>query len=153
MDSAISAEQAVGDDSAIRPFQVGFPQSDLTELRSRVDATRWPERETVTDDSQGVPLALMQELARYWASASDAFHLVIPSLPGHGFSAKPTKTGWDPVRIARGWAVLMERLRYSEFVAQGGDWGRRSPRPWRYRRPRGCLGFTPTCPVRPQPIW
>ena len=192
MTSTVTAEQD-GDNSAIRPFQVGFPHSDLTELRRRVDATRWPERETVTDNSQGVPLALMQELARYWAtdydwskceaklnarpnfiteidgldihfihvrsqhedalplivthgwpgsiieqlkiiepltnptahgaSASDAFHLVIPSLPGHGFSAKPTTTGWDPVHIARAWVVLMRRLGYHEFVAQGGDWG------------------------------
>ena len=171
----------------------GFPEAELTELRRRVNATRWPERETVTDDSQGVPLATMQELARYWgtdydwgkceaklnalphfmteidgldihfihvrsqhedalplivthgwpgsiieqlkiiepltnptahgASAADAFHLVIPSLPGHGFSAKPTATGWDPVRIARAWVVLMKRLGYTRFVAQGGDWG------------------------------
>jgi pimeloyl-ACP methyl ester carboxylesterase len=193
MASTISTEQADRDKTAIRPFQVGFPQSDLTELRRRVGAARWPERETVTDDSQGVPLALMQELARYWAtdydwskceaklnakpnfiteidgldihfihvrsqhedalplivthgwpgsiieqlkiiepltnptahgaSASDAFHVVIPSLPGYGFSAKPTTTGWDPIRIAHAWVVLMKRLGYSEFVAQGGDWG------------------------------
>jgi pimeloyl-ACP methyl ester carboxylesterase len=182
-----------GDDSTVRAFRVGFPEAELTELRRRVDATRWPERETVTDDSQGVPLVLMQELARYWASAydwskceaklnaqpqfiteidgldihfihvrsqredalpvivthgwpgsileqlkiiepltnpqahgaseEDAFHLVIPSLPGHGFSAKPTTTGWDPGRIARAWVELMKRLGYSRFVAQGGDWG------------------------------
>jgi len=181
------------EDTAIRPFEVGFPDSDLAELRRRITATRWPERETVGDDSQGVPLETIQELARYWrtdydwgkcetklnalpnfiteidgldihfihvrsqheqalplivthgwpgsiieqlkiigpltnptaygASASDAFHLVIPSLPGHGFSAKPTGTGWDPVRIARAWVVLMKRLGYTEFVAQGGDWG------------------------------
>jgi hypothetical protein len=162
-------------------------------LRRRVNATRWPEHETVTDDSQGVPLATMQELARYWgtdydwrtceaklnalpnfiteidglgiyfihvgsqheealplivshgwpgsiieqlkiiepltnptahgASAADAFHLVIPSLPGYGFSGKPTTTGWDPARIARAWVVLMKRLGYTQFVAQGGDWG------------------------------
>ena len=180
-------------DNTIRPFQVGFPESELTELRKRVNATRWPERETVTDDSQGVRLAMMQELARYWAAgygwgkceaklnalpqfmteidgldihfihvrsqhenalplivthgwpgspieqlkiiepltnptaygatAADAFHLVIPSLPGHGFSAKPTTTGWDPARIARAWVVLMKRLGYTQFVAQGGDWG------------------------------
>ena len=177
----------------IRPFQVGFPEAELTELRRRVNATRWPERETVTDDSQGVRLAMMQELAGYWgtdydwrkcekklndlpnflteidgldihfihvrsqhqdalplivthgwpgsvieqlkiiepltnptahgASADDAFHLVIPSLPGHGFSAKPATTGWDPTRIARAWVVLMKRLGYTRFVAQGGDWG------------------------------
>jgi pimeloyl-ACP methyl ester carboxylesterase len=181
------------EDTAVRPFRVSFPDEDLVELRRRIDATRWPERETVDDDSQGVPLATMQELARYWAndydwrkvearlnalpqftteldgldihfihvrsqhagalplivthgwpgsiieqlkiigpltnptdhggSEADAFHVVIPSLPGHGFSAKPTATGWDPVRIARAWAVLMNRLGYTEFVAQGGDWG------------------------------
>jgi pimeloyl-ACP methyl ester carboxylesterase len=181
------------EDTAIRPFQVSFPETELTELRRRVAATRWPERETVTDDSQGAPLAMMQDLARYWAAdydwgpcqarlndlpnfiteidgldihflhvrsrhedalplivthgwpgsvieqlkiidpltnptahggtAADAFHLVIPSLPGHGFSAKPTATGWDPQRIARAWVVLMKRLGYTRFVAQGGDWG------------------------------
>jgi pimeloyl-ACP methyl ester carboxylesterase len=177
----------------VRPFKIGFPESDLADLRRRINATRWPEVETVADDSQGVRLALMQELARYWgtdygwsqceaklnalpnfiteidgldihfihvrsqhqdalplivthgwpgsiieqlkiigpltnpaahgASAADAFHLVIPSLPGHGFSAKPVATGWDPTRIARAWVVLMKRLGYTRFVAQGGDWG------------------------------
>src|SRR6202046_3079268 len=181
------------DDVTIRYFQVDVPEDELTELRRRVSATRRPQRETVADDSQGVRLALMQELARYWAtdydwrtceaklnalpnflteidgldihfihvrsqhedalplivthgwpgsiieqlkiidpltnptahgaSAADAFHLVIPSLPGHGFSAKPTATGWDPTRIARAWVVLMKRLGYTRFVAQGGDWG------------------------------
>jgi len=181
------------EDTAIRPFRVSFPEAELTELRRRVAATRWPERETVADDSQGVPLAMMQDLARYWAadydwrpcqarlndlpnfiteidgldihfihvrsphedalplivthgwpgspieqlkiigpltdptahgaSAADAFDLVIPSLPGHGFSAKPTATGWDPQHIARAWVVLMKRLGYTRFVAQGGDWG------------------------------
>jgi pimeloyl-ACP methyl ester carboxylesterase len=177
----------------IQPFRAGFPEADLTDLRRRVNATRWPDRETVSDDSQGVRLAMMQDLAAYWgtgydwhkceaklndlpnftteidglgihfihvrsphqdalplivthgwpgsileqlkiiepltnptahgASAADAFHLVIPSLPGHGFSAKPTTTGWDPVRTARAWTVLMKRLGYTRFVAQGGDWG------------------------------
>jgi pimeloyl-ACP methyl ester carboxylesterase len=177
----------------IRPFHVEFPEAELTELRRRIAATRWPERETVSDDSQGVRLALMQDLARYWgtdydwakceaklnalpnftteidgleihfihvrsrhqdalplivthgwpgsvieqlkiidpltdptvhgASAADAFDVVIPSLPGHGFSAKPATTGWDPARIARAWAELMKRLGYTRFVAQGGDWG------------------------------
>jgi pimeloyl-ACP methyl ester carboxylesterase len=186
-------ERTAGDNTAVRPFQVDFPEGELAELRRRINATRWPERETVTDDSQGVALATMQELARYWgtdydwrkceaklnglphlmteidgldihfihvrsqhedalplivthgwpgsiieqlkiidpltnptahgASASDAFHLVIPSLPGHGFSAKPTATGWDPPRIARAWVTLMKRLGYTQFVAQGGDWG------------------------------
>jgi pimeloyl-ACP methyl ester carboxylesterase len=180
-------------ETEIRRFQVGFSDAELADLRRRVNATRWPETETVTDDSQGVRLALMQELARYWgsgydwracerklnalptfvteidgldihfihvrsqhedalpmivthgwpgsiieqlkiiepltnptahgASAADAFHVVIPSLPGHGFSAKPTSTGWGPVRIARAWVVLMKRLGYTRFVAQGGDWG------------------------------
>ena len=179
--------------AAIRPFQVSFSEAELTDMRARIRATRWPERETVSDDSQGVPLSMMQELAEYWAihydwaqcesklnalpnfiteidgldihfihvrsrhekalplivthgwpgsiieqvkiidpltnptahgaSASDAFHLVIPSLPGHGFSAKPTTTGWDPRRIARAWVELMKRLGYTRFVAQGGDWG------------------------------
>jgi pimeloyl-ACP methyl ester carboxylesterase len=180
-------------DSSIRQFQVGFPEAELADLRRRVNATRWPERETVTDDSQGVRLGLMQELARYWgtdydwhkcearlndlpqfiteidgldihfihvrsrhedalplivthgwpgsiieqlkiigpltdptahgASAADAFHLVIPSLPGYGFSAKPAAPGWDPPRTARAWVDLMKRLGYTRFVAQGGDWG------------------------------
>jgi pimeloyl-ACP methyl ester carboxylesterase len=178
---------------AVRPFHVDFPEAELTELRRRIEATRWPERETVTDDSQGVPLTTMQELARYWAtdydwarcqeklnalphfvteidgldihfihvrsqhedalplivthgwpgsiieqlkiiepltnptangaSSEDAFHLVIPSLPGHGFSGKTTTPGWNPARIARAWVVLMKRLGYTRFVAQGGDWG------------------------------
>jgi pimeloyl-ACP methyl ester carboxylesterase len=193
MSAIEAAEQTGGDNTTIRPFRVGFLEAELSELRRRVNATRWPERETVSDDSQGVPLAMLQELLRYWgtdydwrtceatlnalpqyiseidgldihflhvrsqhedalplivthgwpgsiieqlkiiepltnptahgASASDAFHLIIPSLPGHGFSAKPTTTGWDPVRIARAWVVLMKRLGYTRFVAQGGDWG------------------------------
>ena len=172
---------------------MSFPEAELAELRRRIIATRWPERETVTDDSQGVPLATIQELARYWgtdydwskcqerlnslpqfvteidgldihfihvrskhedalpliithgwpgsiieqlkiidrltdptahgASASDAFDVVIPSLPGYGFSGKPTSTGWGPPHIARAWVELMKRLGYTRFVAQGGDWG------------------------------
>jgi pimeloyl-ACP methyl ester carboxylesterase len=188
-----STDVAAGEKTAVRHFQVGFPEEDVAELRRRIGATRWPERETVADDSQGVPLALMQDLARYWATdydwarcearlkalphfiteidgldihfihvrskhedalpivvthgwpgsfieqlkiiepltdptahgagSDDAFHVVIPSLPGHGFSAKPSATGWDPVHIARAWVVLMKRLGYDRFVAQGGDWG------------------------------
>jgi pimeloyl-ACP methyl ester carboxylesterase len=188
---AYPASATEGD--AIRPFHISFPQEALVDLRRRIAATRWPERETVTDQSQGVQLATIQKLARYWATehdwrkieaklnalpqfvteidgldihfihvrskhenalplivthgwpgsvieqlkivdpltnptahgatASDAFHLVIPSMPGHGFSGKPTATGWDPVRIARAWTVLMKRLGYTRFVAQGGDWG------------------------------
>src|SRR3954466_14160522 len=180
-------------DTTIRSFTVEVPQGDLDDLRERIAATRFPEKETVGDDSQGVPLSVMQDLARYWATdydwrkceaklkalpnfvttidgvdihfihvrskeahalpmiithgwpgsiieqlkvidpltnptanggkAEDAFDIVIPSLPGYGFSGKPTATGWDPVRIARAWIVLMKRLGYTKFVAQGGDWG------------------------------
>src|SRR5256714_3563266 len=179
--------------SEVRPFRFNVPEAELTELRRRINATRWPERETVADASQGVQLATTQALARYWGtdydfrrlaaklnalpqflteidgldihflhvrskhehalpmivthgwpgsvveqlkiidpltnptahggSASDAFDLVIPSIPGYGFSGKPTATGWDPERIARAWVELMRRLGYTEFVAQGGDWG------------------------------
>ncbi len=181
------------DKTTLRPFQVNVPEAELTELRRRINSTRWPDRETVTDESQGVPLATIQELARYWAtdydwrkieaklnalpqfiteidgldihfihvrskhenalplivthgwpgsvieqlkiidpltnptahggSASDAFHLVIPSLPGFGFSARPTTAGWGAERTARAWVVLMQRLGYTQFVAQGGDLG------------------------------
>src|SRR6478609_9574051 len=196
---------------AIRPFRVKVPDEVLTDLRRRILATRWPERETVTDQSQGVPLATMQKLAHYWATdydwrkiearlnalpqfiteidgldihfihvhskhdnalplivthgwpgsiteqlkiigpltdptahgggASDAFHLVIPSLPGYGFSGKPTTTGWDPARIARAWAVLMERLGYAQFVAQGGDWGGMVTDVMGTQAPTGLLGI------------
>jgi pimeloyl-ACP methyl ester carboxylesterase len=185
--------QATAEDASVRQFRIDVPEEDLVELRRRIVATRWPEKETVADDSQGVPLATIQELARYWgtdydwrkcearlnalpnfvteidgleihfihvrskhedalplvvthgwpgsiieqlkiidpltnptphgASASDAFHLVVPSLPGYGFSGKPTATGWDPARVARAWVVLVKRLGYTRFVAQGGDWG------------------------------
>ena len=202
----------------MREFEIGFDESEIAELRRRIGATRWPERETVDDDSQGVPLATMQELARYWStdydwsrcearlnalpnfvteidgldihfihvrsrhedalplivthgwpgsiveqlkliepaahggSEADAFHVVIPSLPGHGFSAKPTSTGWDPVRIARAWVVLMNRLGYAEFVAQGGDWGAAVTQSHgQCRRLRGCSASTPTCPGQPRP--
>jgi pimeloyl-ACP methyl ester carboxylesterase len=185
------AKAAEGD--AIRPFRVDIPEADLVDLRRRIAATRWPERETVADDTQGVQLATIQKLAQYWATEhdwrkveaklnaypqfmteidgldihfihvrskhenalplivthgwpgsiieqlkiidpltdptahggrpEDAFHVVIPSMPGYGFSGKPTTTGWDPVRIARAWIVLMKRLGYTGYVAQGGDWG------------------------------
>src|SRR6201996_4010925 len=183
----------MSNETEVRPFRVDMPEEGVADLGRRITATRWPERETVTDDSQGVPLAMMQELARYWAtaydwrkceaklndlphftteidglgihfihvrsqhedalpmivthgwpgsvieqlkiiepltnptangaSARDAFHLVIPSMPGYGFSGKPATTGWDPTHIARAWVVLMKRLGYKKFVAQGGDWG------------------------------
>jgi pimeloyl-ACP methyl ester carboxylesterase len=181
------------DTTAIRPFRVEASEADLQDLRRRISATRWPDRETVPDHTQGVQLATTQALARYWAteydwrkcearlnalpqfiteidgldihfihvrskhakalplivthgwpgsvveqlkivdpltnptahggSASDAFDVVIPSMPGYGFSGKPTETGWGPARIARAWAVLMKRLGYERYAAQGGDWG------------------------------
>src|SRR3954452_9991709 len=179
--------------AGIRPFSLDFPEDALLDLRRRINATRWPGRETVDDDSQGVRLATMQNLAAYWGkeydwrkceaklkglphfvteidgldihfihvrskhenalplivthgwpgsvieqlkivepltdptahggTEADAFHLVIPSIPGYGFSGKPATTGWDAVHIARAWAMLMERLGYTRYVAQGGDWG------------------------------
>src|SRR3954447_156663 len=178
---------------AIRPFTVEIPQADLEDLRARIAATRWPEKEGVEDASQGVQLATIQALARYWAqeydwrkcearlnavpqfmteidgldihfvharskhedalplivcrgwpgsvieqmkivdlltdpaahggSPSEAFHVVIPNMPGYGFSGKPTTTGWDAARIGRAWVELMKRLGYTQFVAAGGDWG------------------------------
>jgi pimeloyl-ACP methyl ester carboxylesterase len=186
--------QRLGTDGiVIRPFHVKIPEADLAEMRRRIKATRWPEKETVADASQGVQLATAQALAKYWANEynwrkvearlnalpnfitnidgldihfihvrskhqnalplivthgwpgsiieqmkiidpltnptahgvdpSDAFDLVIPSMPGYGFSGKPTAAGWDPARIARAWGVLMSRLGYAKYVAQGGDWG------------------------------
>jgi len=185
--------ETVAENTLIRSFQVDIPEAELSELRRRIHATKWPERETVSDASQGVQLATMEALAHYWAtdydwrkieaklnalpqflteidgldihfihvrskhedalplivthgwpgsiveqmkiidpltnptahggSASDAFHLVIPSMPGYGFSGRPTTTGWDVAHIARAWVVLMKRLGYTKFVAQGGDWG------------------------------
>ena len=188
-----AAKFVVADTTAIRPFRVEVPEVELAELRRRLKATIWPEKETVSDGSQGVQLALMQALAKYWSTnydwrkveaklnsypnflteidgldihfmhirskhenalplivshgwpgspieqlkiidplvnpkayggnASDAFHVVIPSMPGYGFSGKPTAPGWDPARMARAWTELMKRLGYSRFAAQGGDWG------------------------------
>jgi pimeloyl-ACP methyl ester carboxylesterase len=189
---AVTVERSA-DNSAIRPFTIEIPEADLEDLRARLAATRWPEKETVEDASQGVQLATMQALARYWGdeydwrkcearlnaypqfiteidgldihfvhvrskhenalplvvchgwpgsfieqmkivdlltdptahggSASDAFDVVIPNMPGYGFSGKPTETGWGPERIGRAWVELMRRLGYERFVASGGDWG------------------------------
>ncbi|HWR17283.1 MAG TPA: epoxide hydrolase [Terriglobales bacterium] len=191
--SAKTQSSKSADNAAIRPFRMNVPETDLTELRRRVQATRWPDKETVRDETQGVQLATMQKLARYWATeydwrkcearlneypqfiteidgldihfihqrskhenalplivthgwpgsvveqlkiiepltdptahggkASDAFHVVIPSMPGYGYSGKPAAPGWGPDRIARAWVLLMKRLGYMQFVAQGGDWG------------------------------
>jgi pimeloyl-ACP methyl ester carboxylesterase len=185
--------ERASDNTALRPFHVNVPETELTELRRRINATKWPERETVADASQGVQLATIQALARYWGTeydwrkievkmnalpqfiteidgldihfihvrskhesalplivthgwpgsiteqmkiidpltdptahggtASDAFDVVIPSMPGYGFSGRPATTGWDPAHIARAWTELMKRLGYTKFVAQGGDWG------------------------------
>jgi pimeloyl-ACP methyl ester carboxylesterase len=195
----------------IRPFQIDVPEDELVDLRRRIEATRWPEKETVEDQSQGPRLATMQALARYWAteydwrkcearlkalphfiteidgldihfihvrskhddalplivlhgwpgsvieqlkiiepltnptahgaSAADAFHLVIPSMPGYGFSGKPTTTGWGPDHIARAWAELMSRLGYDRYVAQGGDWGGQIVDLMGAQAPPGLLGI------------
>jgi pimeloyl-ACP methyl ester carboxylesterase len=184
---------ARAEDKSIRPFRINIPEKSLVDLKRRIAATRFPDKETVDDRSQGVRLAKLQELIRYWGTyydwrrveaklnslpqfvtnidgvdihfihvrskepnalpiiithgwpgsiieqlkiidplanprahagnAEDAFDVVIPSIPGFGFSGKPTDTGWNPDRIARAWAELMKRLGYTRYVAQGGDWG------------------------------
>jgi pimeloyl-ACP methyl ester carboxylesterase len=206
------AARQTGSDPDIRPFRVSIPEADLVDLRRRIKATKWPEKETVTDESQGVQLATTQKLARYWGTdydwrkaeakvnavpnfiieidglpihfihvrskeknalpmiithgwpgsfieqmkviapltnpvahggkAEDAFDVVIPSLPGHGFSGKPTAPGWDPPRIARAWTTLMKRLGYTTFVAQGGDWGNAVSEQMALQAPPGLLGIS-----------
>ena len=205
------------DSTAIRPFRVDVPQSALDDLRGRIRATRWPDREIVDDASQGVQLAVLQDLAAHWsdhydwrgvearlnqlpqyvteidgvdihfihvrsaredalpmivthgwpgsvieqmkivgpltdpqsdgADAADAFHLVIPSLPGHGFSGKPTETGWDPIRIAKAWIELMRRLGYDRYVAQGGDWGNAVTEQMALLTPPGLVGIHTNMPA------
>jgi pimeloyl-ACP methyl ester carboxylesterase len=206
-----TAAQPQTDKTAIRPFQFNFTDAELADLRRRVNATKWPERELVNDASQGVQLATMQKLASYWGkdynwrkgeaklkavphfvteidgldihfihvrskhenalpmivthgwpgsiieqmkiiepltnptahggTADEAFHLVIPSLPGYGFSGKPTKPGWNPVSIAKAWATLMQRLGYTKYVAQGGDWGNAVSETMALQQPPGLLGI------------
>jgi pimeloyl-ACP methyl ester carboxylesterase len=208
-------------DTAIRPFRVNVPDEALADLRKRVLATRWPEKETVTDRSQGVQLAKLQELVRYWGTdydwrkaeaklnalpqfittidgldihfihvrsrqpnalpvivthgwpgsiteqlniigpltdptrhgghAQDAFDVVIPSMPGYGFSGKPTATGWNPDRIARAWAELMKRLGYTRYVAQGGDWGSPISSAMARQAPPGLLGIHINLPATVPP--
>jgi pimeloyl-ACP methyl ester carboxylesterase len=199
------------DDATIRPFTVNVAQEALDDLRNRLTAARWPEKETVADQSQGVPLATMKELVRYWSNdydlrrfesrlnafpqfmteidgldihfihvrsphenalpviithgwpgsvvemlnvisplsdptahggdPEDAFDVVVPSMPGYGYSAKPTATGWGPVHIAHAWIALMERLGYTRYVAQGGDWGAQITDTMGAEAPPGLLGI------------
>ena len=208
---ASGAQRGSEQADAIRPFHVNVPETELTELRRRVKATRWSERELVNDATQGVQLATMQKLAHYWTTdydwrkvearlkalpqfvttidgldihfihvrsknanalpvivthgwpgsiieqlkiigpltdptayggkAEDAFDVVIPSLPGYGFSGKPTKPGWNPVSIAQAWATLMQRLGYTKYVAQGGDWGNAVSEVMALQQPPGLLGI------------
>jgi pimeloyl-ACP methyl ester carboxylesterase len=213
------ARATMADREAIRPFDIDVSDEELSDLRRRVQATKWPDRET--DPTQGVRLATIQALAAYWATdydwrtfekrfaalphfiteidgvdihfihvrskhedalplivthgwpgstieqlkiigpltdptahgatPADAFHLVIPSLPGHGFSEKPTETGWDPIRIARAWVVLMQRLGYAKYVAQGGDWGNAVTEQLALLKPEGLLGIHTNMPATVPP--
>jgi pimeloyl-ACP methyl ester carboxylesterase len=215
----LSRAAATGD--AIRPFRIDVPQADLDDLRRRVNATRWPDRETVADPSQGVPLAKLQDLVGYWGTsydwrrveaklnalpqfittidgldiqfahirsrhanalplvithgwpgsvlelikvvgpltdpvahggrAEDAFHLVLPSMPGYGFSERPQGTGWGPERIARAWHVLMGRLGYTRYVSQGGDWGSVVADVMARQAPAGLLGIHVNMPATVPP--
>ena len=208
---AAAVDQAKSDNGAIRPFEIGIPQEDLDDLRRRIAATRQPSTELVDDRSQGVQLATIQALARYWTSdydwracearlnalgqftteidglnihfihvrsphegalplimthgwpgsvielletigpltdptahggsSEDAFDVVLPSLPGYGFSSEPTEVGWNPGRVARAWAELMRRLGYSRYVAQGGDQGASITDAMGKEAPRGLLGI------------
>jgi len=214
--TAPSSNSTTAGADAIRPFRIEVREEDLDDLRRRLRATRWPEKETVRDLTQGVQLATMQELVRYWAtdydmnrfearlnavpqfqteidgldihflhvrsphpdaltviithgwpgsiiemlgvlgplsdptahggSAADAFDVVVPSMPGYGFSAKPTATGWDPVHIADAWIVLMRRLGYTRYVAQGGDWGAHITDVIGAKAPPGLLGIHSNMP-------
>jgi pimeloyl-ACP methyl ester carboxylesterase len=207
--------------SAIRPFGINIPDEQLVDLRRRISMTRWPDKETVADESQGAPLAKLQELVRYWGkdydwrkieaklnalpqfiteihgvdihfihvrskhenalpivvthgwpgsiieqlkiigpltdptahggSAQDAFDIVIPSLPGYGFSGRPTGAGWDPDNVARAWAELMKRVGYVRYVAQGGDWGSPISSAMARQAPSGLLGVHINLPATVPP--
>ena len=213
----LRAVAAAADPTAIRPFRIHAPEAALVDMKRRVLATRWPEKELVPDASQGVQLATMKALADYWVrdydwrkaeaylnslpnfvteidgvdihfihvrsrhanalpiivthgwpgsifeqlkiigpltdptahggAAADAFDVVIPSLPGHGFSGKPTELGWDPIRIAKAWAVLMQRLGYTRYVAQGGDWGNAVTEQLALLKPKGLIGIHTNMPA------
>jgi len=202
---------------AIRPFRVSIPEAALVDLRRRIAATQWPERELVPDATQGVQLATMKKLVDYWTKdydwrkteaklnsfpqfvtnidgidihfihvrsnnsnalpvvithgwpgsiieqlkiigpltnpvayggkAEDSFDVIIPSLPGYGFSGKPTELGWDPIRIAKAWIVLMDRLGYKKYVAQGGDWGNAVTEQMALLKPSGLIGIHTNMPA------
>lgn len=213
--------QAVAGDNTIRPFRIAVPEDVLLDLRSRLAMTRWPDPQTVNDQSQGAELATIQPLIRYWGSvynwrkvearlnslpqfitqidgldiqfahirsrhanalplimthgwpgsiiellkvvgpltdpeahggrAEDAFHLVLPSMPGYGFSGKPQSTGWGPARIARAWAELMQRLGYRRYVSQGGDWGSVISDVMARQAPKGLIGIHVNMPATVPP--
>ncbi|MBV9990566.1 MAG: alpha/beta fold hydrolase [Alphaproteobacteria bacterium] len=214
--AAFAAHQETPMSTDIRPFRVSFPDADLADLKRRVAATRWPDKEQVADTTQGVQLVTMQQLVKHWAdhdwrkvearlnsypnflteidgldihfihvkskhadalpmivthgwpgsvveqlkiiepltdptahggTAADAFHLVIPSLPGYGFSGKPTEPGWIPSRIAKAWAALMQRLGYTKYVAQGGDWGNAVTENMAVQQPPGLIGIHTNMPA------
>jgi pimeloyl-ACP methyl ester carboxylesterase len=204
-------------DCSIRPFHITVSEEQLVDLRQRINATKWPDKELVNDATQGVQLATMQKLAHYWATdydwrkeeaklnalpqfvttidgvdihfihvrsknanalpiiithgwpgsiieqtkiigpltdptayggkVEDAFDVVIPSLPGYGFSGKPDVTGWDPIHIAKAWIVLMNRLGYTRFVAQGGDWGNAVTEQMALLQPPGLIGIHTNMPA------
>jgi pimeloyl-ACP methyl ester carboxylesterase len=219
--SKVEAADAATTRPDIRPFHINIPQAALVDLRQRLAATRWPDQETVADQSQGVQLAKLRELVRYWGSgydwrkaeaklnalpqfttnidgvyiyfihvrsphknalplilthgwpgsmfeflkvigpltdptayggrAEDAFDVVIPAIPGYGFSGKPTGTGWDPNHIARAWTELMQRLGYTRYVAQGGDWGAPITSAMARQAPPGLLGIHLNLPATVPP--
>jgi pimeloyl-ACP methyl ester carboxylesterase len=216
MAQTTATKSAASDGEAIRPFRVKFPDEALADLRRRIAATQWPERELVPDATQGVQFATMKKLAEYWAKydwrkteaklnsypqfvtnidgvdihfihvksknpnalpvivthgwpgsiieqlkiigpltdpvanggkADDSFDVVIPSLPGYGFSGKPTVLGWDPIRIAKAWITLMDRLGYKKYVAQGGDWGNAVTEQMALLTPKGLIGIHTNMPA------